>query len=31
MTDDNKNIENKQEENQNKPEGNKSWWKNFGV
>lgn len=27
MTDENKNIENKQEENQNKPEGNKSWWK----
>ena len=27
MTDENKNIENNQEENQNKLEGNKSWWK----
>ena len=26
MTDENKNIENNQEENQNKPEGNKKWW-----
>ncbi len=31
MTDENKNIENNQEENQNKPEGNKSWWKNCWV
>ena len=27
MTDENKNIENKQEENQNKSEVNRSWWK----
>ena len=27
MTDENKNIENKQEENQNREECNKSWWK----
>ena len=26
MSDENKNIENNQEENQNKPEGNKRWW-----
>ena len=31
MTDENKNIENNQEEKQNKPEGNKSWWKNCWV
>ena len=32
MTDENKNIENNQEENQNKSECNKSWWKNcWGI
>ena len=29
MSDENKNIENKQEENQNRQECNKSWWKKF--
>ena len=28
MTDENKNIENNQEENQNRQECNKKWWKN---
>ena len=27
MTDENKNIENNQEENQNRPEVNKNWWR----
>ena len=27
MTDENKNIGNNQEENQNRPEVNKKWWK----
>ncbi len=27
MSKENKNIENNQEENQNKPEGNKNWWR----
>ena len=31
MSDENKNIENNQEENQNKPECNKKWWKNVGL
>ena len=31
MTDENKNIENNQEENQNRQECNKSWWKNVGL
>lgn len=31
MTDENKNMENNQEENQNKLEVNKSWWKNVGL
>ena len=31
MTDENKNIENKQEENQNREECNKKWWKNVGF
>ena len=31
MSDENKNIENKQEENQNREECNKKWWKNVGF
>ena len=31
MSEENKNIENNQEENQNRQECNKSWWKNFGL
>ena len=31
MTDENKNIENNQEENQNRQECNKKWWKNVGL
>ena len=31
MTDENKNIENNQEENQNRQECNKKWWKNCWV
>ena len=31
MSDENKNIENKQEENQNRQECNKIWWKNVGL
>ena len=27
MSEENNNIENKQEENLNKPEGNKNWWR----
>ena len=30
MSEENKNIENKQEENQNRQECNKSWWKTVG-
>ena len=31
MSDENKNIENNQEENQNRQECNKIWWKNVGL
>ncbi len=31
MTDENKNIENNREENQNRQECNKKWWKNVGF
>ncbi len=31
MTDENKNIENNQDENQNRQECNKKWWKNVGL
>ncbi len=31
MSDENKNIENKQEENQNRQECNKSWWENVEL
>ena len=31
MSDENKNIGNNQEENQNREECNKKWWKNVGL
>ena len=31
MSEENKNIENNQEENQNREECNKKWWKNVGL
>ena len=31
MSEENKNIENNREENQNREECNKKWWKNVGL